>query len=88
MKVPGVILETMEASRANHVINAKAAETKSCTKGEAIEFVASNLRFCFLLLSLASLNLSISYSSPPNDFTSSCPVIVSEATCVTSPIAV
>ena len=57
MKVPGVISETTEASKASQVIKAKAAETKIWTKGEAIELVASNFKFCFLLLSLARLNL-------------------------------
>ena len=88
MKVPGVISETTEASKANQVISARAADTNICTKGDAIEFVASNFKFCFLLLSLARLNLFISYSSPPKDLTSSYPLIVSDATCVTSPMAV
>ena len=57
MKVPGVISETTDASKASQVIKAKAAETKIWTKGEAIELVASNFKFCFLLLSLARLNL-------------------------------
>ena len=57
INVPGVILETTDASKANHVMRARAAETNICTKGEAIEFVASSFKFCFLLLSLAELNL-------------------------------